>query len=252
MSEESVGRGIAGLRKTRNLSQSELADMLNVTHQAVSKWERGESLPDVAILVPLASALGTSVDALLRGGAPSAVSSTRRLFRRTGVMDVPVPAAGVPVPARDDESSVEGGGRPSLQVLRELAPFAPAETVDRLVAGIEGGVDWDTMAELAPFMTPEGLSAAVGSISEPPSLEALEHLAAFLPARQLADFVRQQAADAWSRASILALAPFLEEDLLDRLVQQEIFEPLGWEDLAELAPHLPTDTVAVLLERLRA
>ncbi len=55
------------LRKEKNLTQSELAEKLGVTNKAVSKWETGESYPETAQLVPLADALGVSVDELLRG-----------------------------------------------------------------------------------------------------------------------------------------------------------------------------------------
>ena len=49
-----IGSYISRLRKEADLTQSELSDRLNVTHQAVSKWERGESLPDIGTLMELA------------------------------------------------------------------------------------------------------------------------------------------------------------------------------------------------------
>lgn len=63
-----VGIQIANLRKAKGLTQNDLGDRLGVTFQAVSKWERGETLPDTAILVDLANALETSVDSILTGG----------------------------------------------------------------------------------------------------------------------------------------------------------------------------------------
>lgn len=64
-----VGAQIARLRKEKGLTQNDLGDRLGVSFQAVSKWERGETLPDTAILLDLASALGTSVDLILTGGS---------------------------------------------------------------------------------------------------------------------------------------------------------------------------------------
>ena len=69
MDSKLVGRQIALLRKEKRLTQNELGDRLGVSFQAVSKWERGETLPDTAILLDLANALGTSVDFLLSGGS---------------------------------------------------------------------------------------------------------------------------------------------------------------------------------------
>jgi len=63
-----VGGQIASIRKSKGLTQSELGERLNISFQAISKWERGETLPDTSILVNLASILETTVDNLLRGG----------------------------------------------------------------------------------------------------------------------------------------------------------------------------------------
>ncbi len=63
-----VGKQIAALRKAKGITQAELGNRVNVSFQAVSKWERGEALPDVGILVELANVLETSVDSILTGG----------------------------------------------------------------------------------------------------------------------------------------------------------------------------------------
>ncbi len=68
MDIEKVGRLIAELRKNKGLTQSDLGERLGVSFQAVSKWERGETLPDTAILVPLSEVLETTVDFILTGG----------------------------------------------------------------------------------------------------------------------------------------------------------------------------------------
>ena len=67
MNNEKIGPFIRQLRKERHLTQKELAAMLNITDKAVSKWELGASLPDVALLLPLAEALDISVTELLGG-----------------------------------------------------------------------------------------------------------------------------------------------------------------------------------------
>ena len=55
------------LRRQRGLKQDELAQMLNVSPQAVSKWENDQSCPDISLLPQLAAILGITVDELLSG-----------------------------------------------------------------------------------------------------------------------------------------------------------------------------------------
>lgn len=61
------GAFVAQLRKEQGLTQKELADRLNVTDKAVSKWETGKGFPDVKLLEPLAQALGVSLVELMQG-----------------------------------------------------------------------------------------------------------------------------------------------------------------------------------------
>lgn len=59
------GKRIASLRRKANYSQSELADILNITPQAVSKWECGATLPDIDLLLQLSHIYGVSINQML-------------------------------------------------------------------------------------------------------------------------------------------------------------------------------------------
>ena len=61
-----LGANIVAYRKRSGLTQARLAEKLNYSDKAVSKWERGESMPDVLTLVQLAELFGTTVDELIR------------------------------------------------------------------------------------------------------------------------------------------------------------------------------------------
>ena len=65
-----IGERIMALRKEKNISQTELAKRLNVSRQAVSKWEQGTSSPDTERLIQLAEILGTEVEYLATGTHP--------------------------------------------------------------------------------------------------------------------------------------------------------------------------------------
>ena len=65
--EMTIGKRIAALRREKSLKQDDLAQMLEVSPQAVSKWENDQTCPDISLLPKLAKILGVSVDELLSG-----------------------------------------------------------------------------------------------------------------------------------------------------------------------------------------
>ena len=75
-SSETLGRRIARLRLARTATQERLAKELNVSPQAVSKWENDINYPDISLLPDLARFLGVSVDELLSGASASTQEST--------------------------------------------------------------------------------------------------------------------------------------------------------------------------------
>lgn len=75
-SSETLGRRIARLRLARTATQERLAKELNVSPQAVSKWENDINYPDISLLPDLARFLGVSVDELLSGASASAQESS--------------------------------------------------------------------------------------------------------------------------------------------------------------------------------
>jgi class 3 adenylate cyclase len=70
MDLRALGSRIRALREKRRLKQSDVANALQISPQAVSKWERGENAPDLAVLLDLAKVLGVTTDWLLGRGEP--------------------------------------------------------------------------------------------------------------------------------------------------------------------------------------
>ena len=67
MDQVKIGKFIAERRKSVNLTQAQLAETLNITDRAVSKWERGIAMPDSSIMLELCSILKITVNDLLCG-----------------------------------------------------------------------------------------------------------------------------------------------------------------------------------------
>ena len=72
---EKFGAFVSELRREKGMTQKDLAQRLFVSDKAVSKWERGLSLPDISLLQPMADILGVSVTELLGGQRMTAPSN---------------------------------------------------------------------------------------------------------------------------------------------------------------------------------
>ena len=75
---ENIAENITKLRKINNLKQSELANKINYSDKAISKWERGESMPDIECLCELASVFNVTVDYLTKPHNEAEISNTKR------------------------------------------------------------------------------------------------------------------------------------------------------------------------------
>ena len=67
MDQKKIGAFIAQCRKEKSLTQMQLAEQLEISGQAVSKWENGRGMPDVSLLQPLCDVLGISLNELFSG-----------------------------------------------------------------------------------------------------------------------------------------------------------------------------------------
>ncbi len=125
-------------RKATDMTQSELADRLSVTRQAVSKWELGDSFPDVSILVLIAEVFGVTLDDLISAGDPT-----------RGEADI--------------LHSVARGGKPVTREVSDLlgvAPLLRPSVLDRLSSGLAGqGIDISNIVSLAEFLSDESTMA---------------------------------------------------------------------------------------------
>lgn len=101
-----LGKNIKTFRKNKGLTQEELAELLNITPQAVSKWESENGLSDVSMLIPLAQVLGVTTDTLL---GYDSLSENEALISR-----VRETVAGL-------ERSVEGRDQKALKVCEYLS-----------------------------------------------------------------------------------------------------------------------------------
>ncbi len=80
MEQENIQKFIKNLRKENHLTQKQLADMLGVTYQAVSKWERGLNIPDISTLKEISRLFGVDIDTMITGSQKRQKTMSRWLF----------------------------------------------------------------------------------------------------------------------------------------------------------------------------
>ena len=126
-SNETLGRRIARMRLQHGMTQERLANIANVSSQAVSKWENDQSYPDIMLLPLLARTFGVSVDELLGAEEPKTV-------RMAGPVSVTVPepvtiAEPEPEPVADPEPEPESTPEPEPEQEPEPDTDSPASRI---------------------------------------------------------------------------------------------------------------------------
>ena len=155
------GANISRLRKNADMTQMELADRLNLTRQAISRYEHGESFPDVSILVMIAEDFSITLDELISSGEPTRGESL--------ILES--------VAKGDDSVTAE-----SIEDIVSLAPYLKPSILTKLAAGLSRqGIDISNILALAEYLNDESVIDMLEKTSfEAVSMELLEKLMPFL------------------------------------------------------------------------
>ena len=215
-----VAKKIKDARIAKNMTQMNLADAMGVSYQAVSNWERGNSMPDISKLEDLCRELDISINELL--GAET---------RETIVVEKIVKN-------KDAELTMEELGN--------IAPMLPPKTVNEQVKKASGKkYNIKALAEIVMFMDDDLLEELLDEV-EPESLKELEPLAPFLNEDVLDKLVRRAPENDFE--GIAAVAPHLDEDTVDYLVKRCDGIP-DKKLLDSLLPFMGEETVDVIARR---
>ena len=150
-----IAKRIKQARIDRNMTQMNLADAMGVSFQAVSNWERGNSMPDISKLADLCAALDITVNDLLGIDAPVV---TKVIEKEELTVEELAEVARVLPPAEVKEKTEKAKKKKKLKLdkIADMAPFLDQEYLDELVMEAELN-DLDGIDELAPFLTKETL-----------------------------------------------------------------------------------------------
>jgi transcriptional regulator with XRE-family HTH domain len=213
-----IGQTIKALRQKKDLTQMNLADELGVSYQAVSNWERGNSMPDISKLKDLAGVLGCTIDELL-GNSPE----TEWVKSTINAEDVSQPA----------ES-------PDLATLANVAPLlkpTQAESLLERTLNSLSSLSIEDVIPLAPFLSDEYLDQLIDQVDVTDSgVRSVAGLAPFLNDKSLERLVDKMIA-AGQADRCQSLYPFLSQGVLQKLAT-ELVKKGGVKALSSLAPFL--------------
>lgn len=196
LDKQRFGGFVALLRKEAGLTQKELAGKIHVTDKAVSKWETGQRCPDIALLVPLAQALGVTVTELLE-------------CRK---MEIPLPPEQVDTVVRKTVALSD------RSLKRRLARACAVGLVLLALLGA-------CFISYVEFQTPNFLSAGVGlfrvMVLEEPMVQvsALPRVVLAGPEDAMARFEAQLAEEGYTRVDQLGRMHIVEKNGVRRQVE---------------------------------
>lgn len=185
VNNQTVGKRIAAMRQVRNLTQQQLAAMMNVSHQAVSKWESGQALPDIQILLELTRFFGVTVEQLM----------VEKDENTTGNVELDEYEADTTNDTNEEIESnqQEEAERMSIQQLLQLAPYMSRETVEKIVMDADEPLKTNQIIRVAPYLKSESIESLIEKYQLTFTLEQL---------RKIAPFMRREAVDMLARSIV--------------------------------------------------
>ena len=218
-----IGKRIAELRKKRDMTQFEIADRLGISYQAVSNWERGNSMPDIAKLPELAEIFGVTVDEILGGGNPvvEKVTAGEPVQPADYTREELKEAAEVLRPSQVEK--LAGEVREDRESLLTLVPFLDEETVGELATQLaqEGG----DVTGLVPFMAEEKVDE-LALLLEQNGKDTVA-LASFMSEEAVGRLTELRAKNG---RSIGELLPFAGEEKLGEVAGEQILQRIETPD----------------------
>lgn len=226
-----IGKTIADYRKAANMTQSEVADKLGVTYQAVSKWERDESLPDITMLPKIADLFNISIDNLLRGSfemkEEKEVETAKQIIEEAAVSET----------EKDNDSKEE------IDLTETIFSEVEQEIEDNLI-DVSG-----LLEQLAPLMKPNQLDRVISKLGKVD--KKLNKVYPFLKRERMDELIEMTPLD---ELELDELLPFLNSVQRDLLIKKIVLleDVPKWLDLDELYPFLNSNQKTVLLSWLLA
>lgn len=195
-----IGRNIAKMRKEKGMTQMEMADKMGVSYQAVSNWERGETMPDISKLPELAEIFEVSIDHILENQKGSSIVHTFVHHNTSEFL-------------KNNEVTVED--------FSAIAPILKAEHADEVFEHIKTKFKIQDMIALAPFVSTELIDECARTAFVGEGIESLKHLAPFMSDEAIEECAKK-AFEAGGIHSLRPIAPFLHQGVIEKWIRAGI------------------------------
>lgn len=241
---KNVGFKISELRKAKNMTQMELADKMGISFQAVSNWERGNSMPDISKLPEIAQLLGTTVDEILgeeselvasavNGNIDEYLDNNTVLPKQLGdIAPILKPDQVDRIVARMPLNELDG--------IEDILPFISRDVINEIARkAFEEGKD---IAVLAPFVSRDIIAEFAETRYKNQGITSLDDIAPFIPTDRLQKIAEDEYAHRGLR-HFETIAPFLNREYLNGLAREAI-QKEGIRAISGIAPFLDRDMLS--------
>lgn len=241
---KNVGFKISELRKAKNMTQMELADKMGISFQAVSNWERGNSMPDISKLPEIAQLLGTTVDEILGEESELVASAVNGNIDEYLDNNVVTPkqlgdVAPILKPEQVDRIFVRTS-TDEFDGIEELFPFISKDVINEVAHKMfEEGKSID---DLAPFVSQSTIAEFAEIRYRNQGVTALDDIIPFISKDQLQKIADDEYAHRGLR-HFEAIAPFLNREYLNGLAREAI-QKEGIRAISGIAPFLDKDMLS--------
>ena len=134
------GAYISRLRKKADMTQSELAERLNLTRQAISKYECGDSFPDISILIEIADVFGITLDELISSGHPT--------LKEAAILECAV----------EGQDICDELDKQCISDIVNIAPLLKPSLLDKMAKGLaKHGIDISSIVSLAEYINDDAV-----------------------------------------------------------------------------------------------
>ena len=235
-----IGKKITNLRKAHNMTQMELADKLDISFQAVSNWERGNTMPDISKLPELADIFQISVDELLNGKAPlveAVLNDTIDEYMEDG--NVTEQEIADTLPLLKPEQAEEIVDKVDISKFHDISSFLPFMDSDALAEiAIEYAEQRDSVDELLPFLDEDDVSKIARIF-----MKYGDSISTCLPFMHKDDVAQIAYALLAKGDSVSECLPFMDEDAVSELAIKTLERG---DSIDEYLPFMDEDDVTQL------